>query len=114
MNLELDDYEASNLRWLIRVALGTQLNNGDWCGQLFFKLEKAGELGRPNGGENPEEVGKEIRLAHQIAHAAKRYHLARKASHEASMAHASTPELRLEVERAADDLCAVVEGFYRS
>ncbi len=38
--LTIDDYEAVNLLWLLRVAARhTQLNTGDWCGQILHQLE---------------------------------------------------------------------------
>lgn len=46
--LILDDYEAANLHWLLRVALispnerkDLNLNTGDWNGQILWQLEHA-------------------------------------------------------------------------
>ena len=46
--LDMDEYEAANLLWLLRVARHTQLDTGDWCGQLRHKLEAMGDLGQAN------------------------------------------------------------------
>jgi hypothetical protein len=37
---EMDDYEAVNLHWLLSLAHNLNLDTGDWCGQLRFKLEE--------------------------------------------------------------------------
>lgn len=37
--LLLGEYEASNLRWLLRQAQESPANTGDWCGQILFQLE---------------------------------------------------------------------------
>lgn len=46
--LVLDDYEAANLHWLLRMALipagerkDLNLNTGDWNGQILWQLEDA-------------------------------------------------------------------------
>lgn len=46
--LVLDDYEAANLHWLLRVALlsiearkNIHTNTGDWNGQILWQLEEA-------------------------------------------------------------------------
>lgn len=51
-DLELDDYEAVNLLWLLRVARHIGLDTGDWLGQLLFKLEKRGH-GSVSGPNSP-------------------------------------------------------------
>lgn len=40
--LELDDYEAINLHWLLTLARKLGLDTGDWLGQIKHKLEARG------------------------------------------------------------------------
>jgi hypothetical protein len=46
--LDLDDYEAANLLWLLRVAARIRLSTGDWCKQITWKLMQLGDIGEPN------------------------------------------------------------------
>jgi hypothetical protein len=42
--VELDEYEASNLRWLLNLVWGGHVpgtNTGDWVGQIPYKLDLA-------------------------------------------------------------------------
>ena len=62
--LALDDYEAVNLLWLLRVAQRVGLDTGDWCHQLIFKLEERGHgtISGPNFGPlNTEELIKRLK-----------------------------------------------------
>lgn len=58
--LDMDEYEAANLLWLLRVARHTQLDTGDWCGQLRYKLEAMGDLGQANHDDH-ESFAAELR-----------------------------------------------------
>src|SRR5680860_368729 len=58
--LDMDEYEAGNLLWLLRVARHTQLDTGDWCGQLRHKLEAMGDLGQANHDDH-ESFAAELR-----------------------------------------------------
>lgn len=53
--LELDEYEAANLQWLLQLVGGfgdqtnqgplgdfAEANTGDWVGQIYFKMQALG------------------------------------------------------------------------
>ena len=63
MTLEIDDYEAQNLLWLLRVARRLGLDTGDWLGQLMFKLDNliSDDMRGPNCG--PIETEQHLELA---------------------------------------------------
>ena len=56
--LPLDDYEAVNLLWLLRVARRIGLDTGDWLGQLTRKLETRGHgsVREPNSSAPDTEL----------------------------------------------------------
>lgn len=61
-SLELDDYEAVNLLWLLRVARRLDLDTGDWCHQITHKLEARGHTSISAPNSSPK--GTEERLQH--------------------------------------------------
>ena len=62
--LEVDDYEAVNLLWLLRTTRELDLDTGDWHGQLLHKLEARGQ------GRDPNSSPADTRL--RLKHAAKK------------------------------------------
>lgn len=55
--IDIDDYEAVNLLWLLRVARRLGLDTGDWLGQLTFKLEaRQCELREPNSSPRTTDM----------------------------------------------------------
>lgn len=59
--IDLDDYEAVNLLWLLRVGKRLGLDTGDWLKQLVHKLEALPcEMREPNA--TPRDT--ELRLQH--------------------------------------------------
>jgi len=77
ITLELNDYQASNLHWLLAMAYGSSnLNTGDWNGEILHLLERAifsyeiesGEIPKPNKeySEKVKQLDREIeRPLHQ-------------------------------------------------
>ena len=56
-SLPLDDYEAVNLLWLLRIACRIDLDTGDWLGQLTRKLEMRGHGEQePNASSSDTEL----------------------------------------------------------
>jgi len=64
--LPLDDYEAVNLLWLLRVASAIGLDTGDWLMQLTYKLEARGHESVREPNASPATT------ASRLQHAAKR------------------------------------------
>lgn len=64
--LQLDDYEAVNLLWLLRVAKTIGLDTGDWLMQLTYKLEARGHESVREPNASPATT------ASRLQHAAKR------------------------------------------
>jgi hypothetical protein len=54
-DLQVDDYEAVNLLWLLRVARTLRLDTGDWHAQLVYKLKTRG-TGNLREANWPESV----------------------------------------------------------
>jgi hypothetical protein len=55
-DLELDDYEAVNLLWLVDLARGIGLDTGDWLGQIRFKLDNRGHGSVRDPNSTPQDT----------------------------------------------------------
>jgi hypothetical protein len=47
IELQFNDYQLANLRWLLRAIGTTELNTGDWVHEILGTLDQL-ELGQPN------------------------------------------------------------------